>query len=540
MRRGLLGAAVLLSVAVAIVAIASAGLPMEKVQGASQAAAATSMSMAPVPTAMKPSPAPSITALPPATQLVPLVPVVAFWSTQRSLSLLDLSRLWIGTADAFAETHFQSLAVSAAEVDPLARELDLPPTGSLQILSTPDQVKAAVRASSTTLGLLLADEVTPDVRALAVNDVSLFGYDRIKDLAQWPLLVASGTPTTFSARNEWTLAAGGDVNLARGVYTKAVGLGYGPDFPWSGGNAVVSGFEAGGWQGATTVVARDTGPKGALSSRLRDADLALVNLEGPAPNDWVPSNADSLVFTFDPALLAGLRNAGIDAVTLANNHIRNDGNRGVVETCQNLDAAGIAHTGAGEEIAAARQPAWLGAAGMLVAVLGYSEVGRDNYATPDHPGAAPLDPDSVAADIHAARAAGADIVIVMPHWGEEYTYALSSDQMSEAAAFVAAGADLVLGSHSHWVGAVQSIDRPGGPAFVDYSLGDFLFNLNHDYQSQEGVILTLTFSGRRLVQVDLQPTVMIDGAQVGLMDPATDGRAVLDAIHRASSGLLSW
>lgn len=524
----------------AVVALASSGLPMEEAQGARQAAVHSATPTLPVPAAMKPSSSPSITALPSATPLVPLVPVVAFWSTQRSLSLHDLSRLWIGTADAFAETHYQSLAVSAAVVDPLARALNLPPTGNLKILSTADQVKAAVRASSTTLGLLLADEVTPDVRALAVNDVSLFGYDRIKDLAQWPLLVASGTLATFSPRNEWTLAAGGDVNLARRVYTKAVGLGYGPDYPWSAGNAVVSGFVAGGWQGATTVVARDTGPKGALSSRLRNADLALVNLEGPAPNDWEPGDSDSLIFTFDPALLAGLRNAGIDAVTLANNHIRNGGDRGVVETCQNLDAAGIAHTGAGENVGVARQPAWLGAADLLVAVLGYSDVGRDNYATADHAGAAPLDPASVEADIHAARAAGADIVIVMPHWGEEYTDALHSEQISEAAAFVAAGADLVLGSHSHWVGAVQSIDRPGGPAFVDYSLGDFLFNLDHDVRSQEGVILTLTFYGKRLVQVDLQPTVMIDGAQVGLMDPAGDGHAVLDAIRRASSGLLSW
>jgi poly-gamma-glutamate capsule biosynthesis protein CapA/YwtB (metallophosphatase superfamily) len=98
----------------------------------------------------------------------------------------------------------------------------------------------------------------------------------------------------------------------------------------------------------------------------------------------------------------------------------------------------------------------------------------------------------------------------------------------------------VLGSHSHWVGAIQSIDRPQGPAFVDYSLGDLLFDLNHDLQAQEGVIATMTFSGKRLVQVDLDPTIMVDRAQVALLDPAGGGQAVLDAIRRASRGLIGW
>ena len=83
----------------AVVALASSGLPMEEAQGARQAAVHSATPTLPVPAAMKPSSSPSITALPSATPLVPLVPVVAFWSTQRSLSLRDLSRLWIGTAD---------------------------------------------------------------------------------------------------------------------------------------------------------------------------------------------------------------------------------------------------------------------------------------------------------------------------------------------------------------------------------------------------------------------------------------------------------
>ncbi|MFI5258019.1 MAG: CapA family protein [Candidatus Limnocylindrales bacterium] len=538
------GALLLAGGVVAVIAVISSGVLISRVHGAPPsnievAAATPSLSAAPA-VAQSPAanPAPSQTATPVTASLEPIVPVVSFWSAPFSIRLVEVARLWAGLADAVSDTEFSSIVVADGVADPLAKAFRIPPAAGIRVLSAA-QVKAAVRASPSTLGLLAVDDVTPDVRALSVDGVALFGSDRLRDVARWPLMVASTAPPAFSTASEWTLAAGGDVNLDRAVYVKAVSLGYGPDFPWSGGYAEVAHYECCGWQGASLAVARDTGGAGALRAKFEQADIALVNLEGSAPDDFA-YRANSLVFTFDPALLAGLRDAGIDAVSLANNHIRNGGDQGVLDTCKNLDAIGIAHAGAGADTTAARRPAWLNAAGLRVAVLAYSAVGSDNWAAGDHPGAAPLDPASITADIKAARTAGADIVIVMPHWGQEYSYALSSDQKNEAAAFIAAGADLVLGSHSHWVGAIQSVDGPDGPAFVDYSMGDLLFDLNHDVQAQEGVILTLTFSGRRLVQVAMDPTVMIDGAQVALMSPAGDGRAVIVAIHAASRQLIDW
>jgi poly-gamma-glutamate capsule biosynthesis protein CapA/YwtB (metallophosphatase superfamily) len=522
-----------------VVAVAASGLLISPVRGAPHPTASVRSTFSPTPSAL---PVPDLTTAPSAastaTPLSPVVPVASFWSTTRNVTLVDVARLWAGLPDTTTETQYKSLAVAAADADAIAALLDITPAKSVEVLD-PAGVKAAVRASPSTLGLLPVDEVTPDVTALSVNGISLFGSGRIKALTDWPLLVRSAGPSSFSLATEWTLAAGGDVNLDRSVYVKAVQKGYGPDYPWSGGYAEISGYRCCSFDGGSVVVARATTDPGALARRFSQADLALVNLEGSAPNDFVYRPA-SLIFTFDPALLAGLHDAGIDAVSLANNHIRNGGDLGVIDTCTNLDRAGIAHAGAGADLAAARAPAWLQAAGLKVAVLAYSNVGRANFAGTDRAGAAPLDPQYVIDDILDARSAGADIVIVMPHWGEEYSYWLSTEQKQEAAAFVAAGADLVLGSHSHWVGAIQSIDRPQGPAFVDYSLGDLLFDLDHDIQSQEAVVLTLTFSGTRLVQVGLDPTVIVDGAQVALLDPAGDGHKVLDAIRRASRGLLDW
>jgi poly-gamma-glutamate synthesis protein (capsule biosynthesis protein) len=546
--KGVLGGVALVVASVAVVAVAASGFLAIPAAGArnrqvvAQATGfvtqtdATSPAERGVPTAA-PSPGSTASPTPLAPTPVPLVPIVSFWSAPGSVSQAQLIGLWTGKVDAGARTGYKAVAVAAQDADALAIALGAARGNAVQLLS-PTQIKAAVAASATTLGLIRADDVTPDIRALAVDGISLFGSGRIKDLTKWPILLQSATPTAFASSNEWTLAAGGDVNLSRRVHEIAVDKKKGPDFPWSAGYATTK-PSCCGINKAPQVVARDVGPDGALRARFSDADLALVNLEGSAPDIHV-NGRNNFVFTFDPALLVGLAHAGIDAVSLANNHIRNSGNVGVIQTGQHLDALGIAHAGAGANVTAARQPVWLKADGLRVAMLGYSAVGRGDWASNTHPGAAPLKLGDVTADIHAAKAAGADIVIVMPHWGTEFSYVLSTSQKSEAAAFVAAGADLVLGSHSHWVGAIQSLPGPNGPAFVDYSMGDLIFTLNHDTQAQEGVIVNLTFSGKRLAQVELDPTVMIDGSRVGLLAPGGNGKAVLDAIRKASRKTSKW
>lgn len=497
---------------------------------------------------------PASVAPPAALVATPLVPVVSFWSASETVGRADILGLWMGSAAATSRTGYKTLAVSDAYADALGLAFEIAPSASVHRLTT-DQVKTAVESSSTVLGLIPAQDVSIDVRALAVDGISLFTSDRVRTVARWPLDVLAPSPapaaaasptasgvasqTNFDPSGVWTLAAGGDVNLARAVYVQAVTKKLGPDYPWSAGYAVIRGRACCGYNNAPLVNVKATGQGGILRSRLSDADIALVNLEGSAPNNHV-NDRDSLNFTFDPSLLVGLKDAGIDAVTLANNHIKNGGAQGVIETIQHLDAINLAHTGAGANTTAARQPVWLTAAGRKIAVLGYSAVGSGNWATATKPGAAPLHLADVTADIHAAKAAGADIVIVMPHWGEEYSYLLNATQKGDAAAFVAAGADLVIGSHSHWVGGIETLDGVNGPAFIDYSLGDFLFNLNHDVQAQEGVLVTLTFSGSKLVQVNLEPTAMIQGSRVGLLNPSTDGKAVLDAIRAASRRLPGW
>ena len=475
-----------------------------------------------------PSPSPS-----PSPALVRLVPIVSFWSGQRSIGRADLARLLGGSAIS-GKPAFATVAVTAPDAAALAQSLGVAMQPTVEILPSAD-VTAAVRASATTIGIVRAEEVTPDVRALAVDGVSLFGAGRVADLGRWPLAVPSATPSTFDAGSLWTLAAGGDVNLDRSVFISSVRRRKGIDYPWAGGTARIAGFTCCGHEGSTLVVARRTGNAGAFRSLLSGADLAIVNLEGPASKNYV-YRQDGFLFSVDPALLAGLRNAGVDAVSLANNHIRNAGDEGIATTCSSLDALGVAHAGAGANLAAARKPAWLSAGGLKVAFLAYDAMEPGNWATSGRPGAAPLQLAAVVADIKAARAAGADFVIVMPHWGTEYTQYVSPVQRREAAAMVAAGADVILGSHSHYVGGIQTMAKPSGdPAFVVYSLGNLLFDFSYDEKTLEGVVDELTFDGTRLAQIDLHPTVMVDDAQTNLLDPAGSGKRVLDRIRAAST-----
>jgi poly-gamma-glutamate synthesis protein (capsule biosynthesis protein) len=172
-----------------------------------------------------------------------------------------------------------------------------------------------------------------------------------------------------------------------------------------------------------------------------------------------------------------------------------------------------------------------------VAILAYDAVNvAANGATSSRAGAAPLELATCRAAIRAARAAGADVVVVVPHWGVEYSSRPTPLQRRQAAALIAAGADVILGSHSHWAGAMEAI----GDGLVVYSMGNFIFDLPRSEQTDEGLIVELTFVGRRLAQVDIHPTIELDRSQPNLLDPARDGRVVLDRVREASRTFLGW
>jgi poly-gamma-glutamate synthesis protein (capsule biosynthesis protein) len=467
----------------------------------------------------RPTPTPTPIQTPtrtPTRSAIAMVPVVGFWSTTTSLSSAELEAALTGRNGVYKRVLVAGTL----------------PGGTA---STPSAIRAAVNADTRTLGLLPAGEVTPDVRALTVDGFDLFGNNRLRDLAAWPLLLPTEPRTvalSYDPTTTWTLVAGGDVMLDRSIYKRAVRQGKGADYPWDGGFAEITGLSCCTAAGGRLPIVRSTGQVGAVRALFRDADLAVVNLEGPAVTTfrWHPNG---LTFTFDPALLPGLQNAGVDVVTIANNHIGNAGPAGVIETIRNLDELGIAHVGAGRNATTARAPAWFTIAGQRIALFGYDAVRPAYNATARRAGSAGLASDQYRADLAAARGAQADVVVVLPHWGVEYTSAPTAKQRAQARALAAAGATVIVGSHSHWAGAIGLAD--GRP--VLYSLGNLIFDLTRSEETVEGVIVEITFVGARPAQIRLHPTVMVDLVQPNLLDPAGDGAVVINRIRLASEEL---
>jgi poly-gamma-glutamate capsule biosynthesis protein CapA/YwtB (metallophosphatase superfamily) len=207
---------------------------------------------------------------------------------------------------------------------------------------------------------------------------------------------------------------------------------------------------------------------------LADADLTIANMEGTFTERGAAAEK-FYTFRTPPRHAKGLAEAGIDLVSLGNNHTMDFGADGLADTIAALDAAGVKHAGAGANEQAARAPVMLDVKGVKVALLSYNAVLEATFARGGSPGVAYADPAAVRADVASARAQ-ADIVIVALHGGTEYTDTPTAEQRNLAHTAIDAGAALVLGAHPH---VLQGWERYKN-GFIAYSLGNFVFDLDRD------------------------------------------------------------
>jgi hypothetical protein len=483
------------------------------------------------------APAPTLAATPSGeVGDVPIVPVTNFRSTAISTTQKEIAATLAGTS-----ARYGALELVDGEADGILAALgvDRPTDASRLVLARDEATLAQDLASNRKrLAFLRADEVGPEVRALAWGNDALFGVDRVSKLADWPLTARLPKPAAAQAYDPaktWTLFAGGDILLDRGVYQTLEIKGKGADFPFDGGFADITGRVCCSGFGWDVPQAKRTGDAGAVRALISGADIAIANFENPAPDD--PSyHTKGTVFSADPKLIAGVANAGIDYVSLANNHIRDAGGQGVLQTIKNVTKHGIKVSGAGKDLAAARQPAVLEAGGVKVAILAYDAIAGGYHATATKIGSAPLQANLVKQDIAAARRSGADIVIVFPHWGTEYDPTPFANQQNLARMIIDSGADMVIGNHAHWAAAMEVYE--GKPIW--YALGNFVFDQTWSEPTMEGITLELTFRGTHLAQVHIRPHIILDKAQPNFLDPAGDGKVVMGQVFSASKGLLPW
>ena len=521
---------------------ASSASPSAGVSASGSAVAAVSPAPTPTgavspPAPATPTPGPSSPA--PAATLVEtaIVPVAQFRSPVTATNRAELASVLAGTS-----SRYEALTLVDGEADAILGALGVSrPSDPARLVLAKDagSLSRDLAKHRKRLGFIRAEDVTPAVRALAWGDRSLFGVDRVKKAADWRLnaeLPSRGDEPAFDPTSTWTLFAGGDILLDRGVYETLRVKGRGSNFPFAGGTAEITSrckdCSPLGWDLPRT---QRTGNAGAVRDVISGADIAMANFENPAPNSFTWHKSKT-VFTADPTLIDGLVKAGIDYVGIANNHIGDAGNNGILQTIANLKKRGLKYSGAGKDLAAAQKPAILDANGTKVAILAYDAIAPGYHAAKGEPGSSKLTIKAVQAGVKAARKAGAKVVIVFPHWGTEYKYSPFQNQQRLARQIIDAGADMIIGNHAHYAAAVEIYK--GKPIW--YALGNFVFDQTWSEPTMEGITLELTFEGASLRQIRMRPHIILDKAQPNFMDPAKDGRFVLGPIYDASKGLLPY
>lgn len=466
----------------------------------------------------RPTPTPSPTPEP--AVWIPLAVVTSYTDVRHAITLNELE-----TANVLVP----------CEVDDLSLGL----TGDGECVPV-DEMAARIAEVGGLIGLLPPADVVPTLKVLPVEGADLFGNDAARAMP-YPITGTMLGVEPYDPDEIRTLMSLGDSCPDRGVAFAALIEGRGWDWVFGGGtaeytavypNPVPEGFVGNGFN---IVDAVPTGNEGAVAELVSGADVTLDDFECPVVDDFTVN--DGVVFSIDPAVLPRLRDTyGVDVATLAANHLFDRGTAGFLETLEQFEAAGIPTTGAGPDLDAALEPAFVEVDGMTFGFVAFNEIPGSIEAAPGQPGVLWLRDEYVAEAVARARAR-ADLVFCVPQWwgGAEYHAQFLGDMRRQQEVFFAAGCDHVIGHGTHWSGPIEITPTDDGDHRVTMvSHGNFLFGQEWSQQTQEGVLLELAFRGTELAQARMHPYIMLEQAQANLIDPETDGQYVLTRIYEAS------
>ncbi len=253
---------------------------------------------------------------------------------------------------------------------------------------------------------------------------------------------------------------------------------------------------------------------------ISQADLA-VGVLNAAISDFAPRTGCGLSYV----LVGGsenadaLQQAGFDIMNVATNHIKNCGltncgDRAFFDTLSNLRRVGLLPVGAGENLEAAMQPLIVEVNGVRFGFIAQGEIEQLAFASETTPGIAVLTEENLQSAIDATRQV-ADVVIFMPHSGPEDSPIPTYIQQNWARLAVAAGADLVVGNHTHVAQGFQTID--GVPVF--YGLGNFVFDQSWAPEHRQSLLLQVVFEGDQLVKWQFIPTNVDRDGTVHIASP---------------------
>ncbi len=215
-----------------------------------------------------------------------------------------------------------------------------------------------------------------------------------------------------------------------------------------------------------------------LLREMRGADIFVANNEFVFSERGEPTPEKAYTFRANPAYAGYLNDIGVDLATLANNHVYDYGEIGLLDTLDTLSAAEVPYIGAGRDLSEAMLPIYYIANGRKIAIVNATQIERSfpytKEATEDSPGVLKtLHSERFCSVIEQAHK-NADYCIAVVHWGTEGNAYYGQDQIALAQDFVEAGADAIIGGHTHCLEGIEFI----GDVPVYYSLGNYWFSLS--------------------------------------------------------------
>jgi poly-gamma-glutamate synthesis protein (capsule biosynthesis protein) len=220
---------------------------------------------------------------------------------------------------------------------------------------------------------------------------------------------------------------------------------------------------------------------------LEKADLTVANLEAPLMKNCA-ATSEGMSFCGSDKHIEGIKQAGIDLVTLANNHSDNYGQDGITETTNLLRNNSISFTGLGETT-------FLTIKNIRFAFLGYNFLLEQNL-------------EKITQEISFAKNQS-DIVIVFPHWGEEYEEIPSAFETDTKKKLLNAGADVILGNHPHIIQPL-TID---GNSLTFFAHGNFIFDQMWSEETKKGFILKTYIYRGKIIDAEATPVYIKDFGQ---------------------------
>ena len=290
-----------------------------------------------------------------------------------------------------------------------------------------------------------------------------------------------------------------------------------------------------GWSTTVFLDQQENGIYDCISEELTDimnaADIMCLNNEFTYSTGGAPLAGKAYTFRALPERVEVLHQLGVDAVTLANNHVYDYGKDALLDTFAVLQEAGIPYFGAGHDLEEAMAPLYLEADGKTIALVGASRAEKNRMtpqATETEPGILRCYDTTLYKEAIAEAKANADFCIAFVHWGTEYSFDLEQVQLDTGREYLDAGADVVIGAHSH---CLQGMEFYEGKPII-YSLGNYWFN----EKTLDTMLVQLHISGdadRSNIEVEIIPAVQT-GCRTIYAQEQEEQRRIFDFLEEIS------